>query len=180
MFLYFAGFQKSEIGYFLAPKRTMASAGSRDLHYNDIVSLSAKNEIILIDVREPAEIQETGKLPGSTHIPCNYLLCNLIYPYRNKEKLIIMNFFFQWEMYQVHSIWLMLFSKKNMVLRNLGSMPHLYSPVVLGSAVIQLWRKHWQLDSPSKSATYFFFHSFSFIFLWWIPMCLTCLLLFPI
>lgn len=47
----------------------MASAASRDLHYKDIVELSAQKKIILIDVREPAEIQETGKLPGSTHIP---------------------------------------------------------------------------------------------------------------
>ncbi|XP_034244033.1 thiosulfate sulfurtransferase/rhodanese-like domain-containing protein 3 isoform X2 [Thrips palmi] len=47
----------------------MSSTGSRDLHYDDIVSLSSKKEIILIDVREPDEIQETGKLPGSTHIP---------------------------------------------------------------------------------------------------------------
>lgn len=56
----------------------MASGGNRDLFYDDIVKLSSKNEIILIDVREPAEIQETGKLPGSTHIPCNYLHCIVV------------------------------------------------------------------------------------------------------
>lgn len=48
----------------------MGSGNTRDLFYADIVNLSGKKEIILIDVREPAEIQETGKLPGSTHIPC--------------------------------------------------------------------------------------------------------------
>ncbi|XP_026285471.1 rhodanese domain-containing protein CG4456 isoform X3 [Frankliniella occidentalis] len=48
---------------------SVASTMGRDLTYDDIVKLSSKNEIILIDVREPAEIQETGKLPGSTHIP---------------------------------------------------------------------------------------------------------------
>lgn len=43
----------------------MTSGGSRNLNYDDIVKLSSQKEIILIDVREPAEIQETGILPGS-------------------------------------------------------------------------------------------------------------------
>jgi rhodanese-related sulfurtransferase len=42
---------------------------TKDLSYNDIVELTKKNEILLIDVREPAEIQETGKIPGSVLIP---------------------------------------------------------------------------------------------------------------
>lgn len=46
---------------------------TKDLSYNDIVELKQKNKIILIDVREPAEIQETGLIPGSVHIPCKFL-----------------------------------------------------------------------------------------------------------
>ena len=53
----------------LISKRSMSSTSNRDLFYDDIIKLSSKKEITLIDVREPAEIQETGKLPGSTHIP---------------------------------------------------------------------------------------------------------------
>ncbi|KAJ9584721.1 hypothetical protein L9F63_020926, partial [Diploptera punctata] len=41
----------------------------KDLCYEDIIHLTKKNEIILIDVREMSEIKETGKLPGSIHIP---------------------------------------------------------------------------------------------------------------
>jgi Rhodanese-related sulfurtransferase len=50
---------------------------TKDLSYNDIVELKQRNEIILIDVREPAEIQETGKLPGSVLIPRKFLHINL-------------------------------------------------------------------------------------------------------
>ena len=46
---------------------------TKDLSYNDIIELKQKNEIILIDVREPSEIKETGKLPGSVHIPRTFL-----------------------------------------------------------------------------------------------------------
>jgi len=42
---------------------------TKDLSYNDIVDLKQVNKIILIDVREPAEIQETGLIPGSFNIP---------------------------------------------------------------------------------------------------------------
>ncbi|XP_069699783.1 rhodanese domain-containing protein CG4456-like isoform X1 [Periplaneta americana] len=54
--------------------RSMASTPAsgpavKDLAYDDVVELKRKNEIILIDVREPSEIKETGKLPGSVHIP---------------------------------------------------------------------------------------------------------------
>ncbi|PSN51408.1 hypothetical protein C0J52_05437 [Blattella germanica] len=41
----------------------------KDLCYDDIIHLTKKKEIILIDVREPSEIKETGQLPGSIHIP---------------------------------------------------------------------------------------------------------------
>jgi rhodanese-related sulfurtransferase len=45
----------------------------KDLSYEDVIELKQKNEIILIDVREPSEIEETGKLPGSVNIPRKYL-----------------------------------------------------------------------------------------------------------
>lgn len=50
---------------------------TKDLSYNDIVELKQKNKIILIDVREPVEIQETGLIPGSVHIPRTFLHVHL-------------------------------------------------------------------------------------------------------
>ncbi|KAF4527702.1 hypothetical protein B566_EDAN016369 [Ephemera danica] len=47
----------------------MASERNVNLSYEEVLELKAKNEIILVDVREPSEIQETGKLPDSIHIP---------------------------------------------------------------------------------------------------------------
>lgn len=45
----------------------------KDLSYDDITALKRGNEIVLIDVRDPSEIKETGKLPGSVHIPRKFL-----------------------------------------------------------------------------------------------------------
>jgi hypothetical protein len=46
---------------------------AKDLSYDDIIVLKRGTEIILIDVREPSEIKETGILPGSVHIPRKFL-----------------------------------------------------------------------------------------------------------
>jgi rhodanese-related sulfurtransferase len=40
-----------------------------DLTYQDLLDIKAKGGVILVDVREHNEIQETGKLPDSIHIP---------------------------------------------------------------------------------------------------------------
>lgn len=40
-----------------------------DLTYQDLLDVKAQSGVILVDVREHKEIQETGKLPGSIHIP---------------------------------------------------------------------------------------------------------------
>ncbi|KAF7397212.1 hypothetical protein HZH68_008434 [Vespula germanica] len=37
--------------------------------YNDILEAQKNDSVLIIDVREPSEIDETGKLPGSVHIP---------------------------------------------------------------------------------------------------------------
>ncbi|XP_047362692.1 rhodanese domain-containing protein CG4456-like [Vespa velutina] len=37
--------------------------------YNDILQAQKDENVLIIDVREPSEIDETGKLPGSIHIP---------------------------------------------------------------------------------------------------------------
>jgi rhodanese-related sulfurtransferase len=50
---------------------------TKDLSYNDIVELKQKNKIILIDVREPAEIKETRLIPGSVNIPRKFLHIHL-------------------------------------------------------------------------------------------------------
>jgi len=63
---------------FWSPNRCVASVSAsgpttKDLSYNDIVDLKQMNKIILIDVREPAEIQETGLIAGSFNIPLGEL-----------------------------------------------------------------------------------------------------------
>jgi rhodanese-related sulfurtransferase len=52
----------------------MSSGGDRkvDLTYDEIVDLKSRDEIILVDVRDNNEIEETGQLPGSIHIPREY------------------------------------------------------------------------------------------------------------
>lgn len=42
--------------------------------YNDILQAQKDDSILIIDVREPSEIDETGKLPGSIHIPSKLFL----------------------------------------------------------------------------------------------------------
>ncbi|XP_015182251.1 PREDICTED: putative thiosulfate sulfurtransferase, mitochondrial [Polistes dominula] len=39
------------------------------VNYNGILEAQKDKSILIIDVREPSEINETGKLPGSIHIP---------------------------------------------------------------------------------------------------------------
>ncbi|XP_058788625.1 rhodanese domain-containing protein CG4456-like [Phymastichus coffea] len=39
------------------------------VEYNDILKAQKDDKVLIIDVRENSEIQETGKLPGSIHIP---------------------------------------------------------------------------------------------------------------
>lgn len=47
-----------------------------DLSYQDLLDVKAQGGVILVDVREHKEIQETGKLPDSIHIPrtCSLLV----------------------------------------------------------------------------------------------------------
>ncbi|KAL7289829.1 hypothetical protein TKK_0016228 [Trichogramma kaykai] len=51
--------------------RTMSGDSNKpkNLNYEDILEAQKKDEILIIDVREDDEIRETGKLPGSIHIP---------------------------------------------------------------------------------------------------------------
>ncbi|XP_076292163.1 rhodanese domain-containing protein CG4456 [Lasioglossum baleicum] len=44
-------------------------AKQMNLEYNDIVKAQKNDNVLIIDVREQSEIDETGKLPGSIHIP---------------------------------------------------------------------------------------------------------------
>jgi hypothetical protein len=49
--------------------KTMSTDMLIDLSYEDLLEAKAKGNAVLIDVREHSEIQDTGKLPGSIHIP---------------------------------------------------------------------------------------------------------------
>lgn len=39
--------------------------------YNQLLEAQKNDKILIIDVREDSEIEETGKLPASIHIPSN-------------------------------------------------------------------------------------------------------------
>lgn len=39
------------------------------LSYEELLQAQKNNSVLIIDVREQKEINETGKLPGSIHIP---------------------------------------------------------------------------------------------------------------
>ena len=48
----------------------MSGQGDQDLIVNyEGVLQAQKDNVLIIDVREDSEINETGKLPGSIHIP---------------------------------------------------------------------------------------------------------------
>lgn len=77
-------------GWNLTPARGLCSTASgngrgsgrgyeteeiKDLHWSEIdtpefVQLVEEGQIQLFDVREPAELEETGRIPGSVNIPC--------------------------------------------------------------------------------------------------------------
>lgn len=48
---------------------TMSDKRSLDVDYNGILKAQKDSSVLIIDVREKEEIDETGKLPGSIHIP---------------------------------------------------------------------------------------------------------------
>ncbi|CAK9828226.1 Thiosulfate sulfurtransferase/rhodanese-like domain-containing protein 3 [Anthophora retusa] len=51
--------------------RTMSADEKKpfDVYYDGILKAQNDNSVLIIDVREKEEIDETGKLPGSIHIP---------------------------------------------------------------------------------------------------------------
>lgn len=40
--------------------------------YEEVVALTKKPSVLLIDVREPSELQQLGKIPTSINIPCKF------------------------------------------------------------------------------------------------------------
>ena len=46
-----------------------AGDGCLNINYDGLLDAQKDDKVLIIDVREDAEIQETGKLPGSIHIP---------------------------------------------------------------------------------------------------------------
>lgn len=54
--------------------RSMATENPKieSLDYKALKERIERNSIHLIDVREPNEVNETGVIPGSIHIPCKW------------------------------------------------------------------------------------------------------------
>lgn len=48
----------------------LTSTAQEIVYYEEIKDLPNHPEILLIDVREPSELQETGQIPTSINIPC--------------------------------------------------------------------------------------------------------------
>lgn len=46
----------------------------RDISYEDMLKVIHQPEKVIIDVRNPDEVNSTGKIPSSINIPCNLLL----------------------------------------------------------------------------------------------------------
>ncbi|XP_053982204.1 thiosulfate sulfurtransferase/rhodanese-like domain-containing protein 3 [Hylaeus volcanicus] len=57
--------------YFKSDSNTMCEGDTKELnvYYKDILKAQNDDDVLIIDVREQSEIDETGKLPGSIHIP---------------------------------------------------------------------------------------------------------------
>ncbi|KAK4881118.1 hypothetical protein RN001_004437 [Aquatica leii] len=51
----------------------MSGQGIKNIDYQGVKSLKDQNSVLLVDVREPKELQETGVLPNSVNIPLGKL-----------------------------------------------------------------------------------------------------------
>lgn len=48
-----------------------------EVNYEQLLDAQKDTNVLIIDVREPSEINETGALPGSIHIPSRSLLLHI-------------------------------------------------------------------------------------------------------
>lgn len=64
----------------------MTGVNDHNLNYEDILKAQKDDSILIIDVREDGEIRETGKLPGSIHIPSEYTFCMRTLTFVKKKK----------------------------------------------------------------------------------------------
>lgn len=74
--------------YLLGKTEAMKGEGDRaalNLEYEDIVKAQKDENVLIVDVREDAEIKETGKLPGSIHVPSNRSLNFLFFCFFNRN-----------------------------------------------------------------------------------------------
>lgn len=62
-------FNRSSIFAALRPKFSKAEDRIPIAYYEDVKALTEDSEKLLVDVREPNEIQESGKIPHSINIP---------------------------------------------------------------------------------------------------------------
>lgn len=49
------------------------------MEFSEVKQGLEANSILLIDVRNPDEVQNLGRIPGSYNIPCKYLKYRLIF-----------------------------------------------------------------------------------------------------
>lgn len=52
---------------------------SNIVSFEELRNLQKENKTLIIDVREPSELLETGILPNSINIPCKFCTINIFY-----------------------------------------------------------------------------------------------------
>lgn len=60
------------------------------VNFQNMVAAINVDDILIIDVRNPRELQETGVIPGSINVPCNYFLLHFVVYLRNTVVLTLM------------------------------------------------------------------------------------------
>lgn len=50
------------------------------VNIEELKAMIAANDIQLIDVREPYELIESGKIPNSINVPCKFFVCLFLFP----------------------------------------------------------------------------------------------------
>lgn len=67
----------------------------RVVTYEDMLKVIQKPEKVIIDVRNPEEIDSTGKIPSSINIPCTKfltMLCHKLYFYLSFINTLVISF----------------------------------------------------------------------------------------
>lgn len=63
--------------FYRETKDTVLCGMELEINYEQLLDAQKDANVLIVDVREPSEISETGVLPGSIHIPSRNLLLHI-------------------------------------------------------------------------------------------------------